>query len=154
MTSETDGSVAPDPVQRLEGWMRERFGPDIAVQGPAETNTEGFDSEIHFLSLVGADVPEGWRGPLVLRIKPSAELSVLARRERDVQNWCADAGLPVPRVLQVLEPGDPYDRPAQVMERAPGTMLLNVLRSSPSSAGPPKDWATTGSGGDSTRWRP
>lgn len=120
-----------DPGQVLVEWLRGRFGADVELEGPPESNGSGFDSEIHFLSLAGCDVPEEWQGPLVLRIKPDVDHFDLAVREMGIQNWCAAAGLPVPRVLEVLEPGAPFDRPAQVMERAPGIMLMDVLLSSP-----------------------
>lgn len=83
------------------------------------------------MSLTGSDVPEDWREPLVLRIKPDVDRFDIALREMAVQNWCVGAGLPVPRVLEVLAPGEPFDRPAQVMERAPGVILLDALRASP-----------------------
>ncbi|HUF32344.1 MAG TPA: phosphotransferase [Acidimicrobiales bacterium] len=129
----SDREVAPtsDPGQVLVDWLRGRFGNDVELKGTSETSGDGFDSEIHFVSLTGSDVPEGWRGPLVLRIKPDVDRFDIALREMTIQNWCAEAGLPVPRVLEVLEPGEPFDRPAQVMERAPGVMLLAVLLSSP-----------------------
>ncbi len=122
---------APHPGQVLVDWLRDRFGPDVELDLPAETAGHGFDSEIHFIALAGSHVPESWRRPLVLRIKPDVDRLDVARREMAVQNWCADAGLPVPRMLEVLRPGDPFDRPSQVMERAPGTVLLEVLLSSP-----------------------
>ena len=131
MPPDRDEAPASDPGGVLVAWLRDRFGPDVELEAPAETSGDGFDSEIHFLSLTGSDVPEGWRGPLVLRIKPDVDRFDIAVREMAIQNWCVATGLPVPRVLEVLEPGAPFDRPAQVMERAPGVMLLDTLLSSP-----------------------
>ncbi len=115
----------------LVEWLQQRWGPDVRLAAPTETNDDGFDSAIHFLSLTGADVPVEWRGPLVLRIKPGADQLDEARREADIQTWAADAGLSVPRVLHVLEPDEPFDRPGQVMERASGGTMLEALSSTP-----------------------
>jgi aminoglycoside phosphotransferase (APT) family kinase protein len=56
---------------------------------------------------------------------------LLAQREAAVQGWCADHGYAAPRVLVVLEPGDPLEVPAQVMERVPGTSMLAAMTSRP-----------------------
>lgn len=131
MSADREEALTSDPGQVLVDWLRGRFGPDVELDEVSETSGAGFDSEIHFVSLAGSDVPEDWRGPLVLRIKPDVDRYDIALREMAIQNWCTEAGLPVPQVLEVLEPGQPFDRPTQVMERAPGVMLLDVLLSSP-----------------------
>ena len=121
----------PDPGTVLVGWLQERWGRDVRLAAPTETNDDGFDSAIHFLSLTGDDVPADWRRPLVLRIKPGADQLTEAQREADIQTWAADAGLSVPRVLLVVEPGEPFDRPGQVMERALGGTMLEAFSSAP-----------------------
>jgi aminoglycoside phosphotransferase (APT) family kinase protein len=51
--------------------------------------------------------------------------------EASIQGWLADRGYPAPRVLEVFAPGELLDLPTQVMERAPGSILLDAARSSP-----------------------
>ena len=54
-----------------------------------------------------------------------------AGREAAVQGWCADRGYAAPRALAVLGPDDGFDLPTQVMERAPGTTMLDAVSAKP-----------------------
>jgi aminoglycoside phosphotransferase (APT) family kinase protein len=77
--------------------------------------------------LAGSALPPEWRAPLVLRVKSDADRYGEAQREAAIQDWIADLGYPAPRVLAVLAPGELSTQPAQVMERAPGTVMLQAL---------------------------
>jgi len=136
---EGTGSVEPStdvaPVVRaLLALARQRWGAEVELGEPPTSNTEGFDSEIHLVHLTGGGLPEAWRQPLVLRVKADADRLEEAQQEADVQRWLADTGFPAPRVLAVHPPGELAPGAVQVMERAPGTMLLDALKARPWTA--------------------
>jgi aminoglycoside phosphotransferase (APT) family kinase protein len=54
-----------------------------------------------------------------------------AAREAAVQGWSADRGYAAPHILAVLGPDDGFDLPTQVMERAPGTTMLDAVSAKP-----------------------
>src|SRR5690606_37991901 len=125
--------VAP-VVRALLALARHRWGAEVALAEAPASNTDGFDSEIHLVRLAGGGLPEAWRQPLVLRVKADADRLEEAQQEADVQGWLAEAGFPVPRVLAVHPPGELAPGAVQVMERAPGTMLLDALKARPWTA--------------------
>src|SRR5690606_23030426 len=117
----------PPDRDRLGTWVSGHLGVDARVaelDTPAQT---GFDSDIHLLRLAGTDLPDAWRGGLVLRVKGSPDLDDDARAEAALHAWLADRGFPVPRILAVVEPGPVLDRPIQIVERAAGAPMLDVL---------------------------
>ncbi len=107
----------------------------MEVVGSPSSVGAGFDSYIHLLQLGGAGLPGPWRQPLVVRILPTADRADSARREADVQGWCADRAFPAPRVLAVLNPGDLLDLPVQVMERIAGVTMLDAIKRRPWQVG-------------------
>jgi aminoglycoside phosphotransferase (APT) family kinase protein len=129
--------VAVDPrdagqvAEALRAWAADRFGGDVAVVGTPAAVGAGFDSYIHLVDLAGATLPPDWTRPLVVRLLPSEDRLDQARREAAVQGWTADQGFAAPRVLQVLGPDERFGLPAQVMERAPGTTMLEALSARP-----------------------
>lgn len=98
---------------------------------PPISKDEGFDSAIHFVRLAGEQLDAAWSEPLVLRVKPSAERGDVAAFEAAAQDWLADRSFPAPRVLAVLEPGTISPGPVQVMQRAPGVIVLDAVLSKP-----------------------
>ena len=129
------GGDVPTPAQSaanaLVEWLVAEYGGPVRLATPATSSGEGFDSDIHYLQFTGDTLPEEWRAPLVLRVKPSADRIDVARTEARIQTWLADRGYPAPRVLAVFAPGELVDTPAQVMERAPGAMMLDSVRRRP-----------------------
>jgi aminoglycoside phosphotransferase (APT) family kinase protein len=115
----------------LAVWASHRFGGEITVAGEPKTIAGGFDSFIHAVDLTGDALPTEWRGPLVVRMLPSPDRARQAGREAAVQGWSADRGYAAPRALAVLGPGDGFDLPTQVMERAPGTTMLDAFTAKP-----------------------
>ena len=115
----------------LARWASERFGGPVAVSGDPRTIAGGFDSFIHAVDLTGDALPREWRQPLVVRMLPSADRAPQARREAAVQGWSADRGYAAPRALAVLDADDGFDLPTQVMERVPGTTMLDALTAKP-----------------------
>jgi aminoglycoside phosphotransferase (APT) family kinase protein len=128
-------SSSVEPPDALAQWLAERFGDPVHPAEPSASVGDGFDSAIWLVRYAGASLPGAWRMPLVLRVKADAERAGEAQREADVQAWAADRGYPAPRVLAVMDPGELLDLPAQVMERAPGPMLLDHLRRRPWQTG-------------------
>jgi aminoglycoside phosphotransferase (APT) family kinase protein len=126
-----DDLAVDEPPVALSRWLEGRFGGPIQLAEPPSAAGEGFDSAIWFVRYAGATLPEPWSAPLVLRVKASADRASEAEREAAIQAWVADRGYPAPRVLASLAPGEVLDLPAQVMERAPGSMLLDHVRSRP-----------------------
>ncbi len=132
-----DVRTAQEPapvVAALLALGRRRWGTDVALAEPSTSITEGFDSEIHLVRLTGPGLPAAWQQPLVLRVKADADRLEEAQQEAEVQGWLADAGFPAPRVLAVHPPGELGPGAVQVMERAPGRMLLDALKARPWTA--------------------
>ena len=123
MSAETDAGALLD-------WLRARYG-GVELAEPPASRGEGFDSIIHLVQFTGDDLPDAWGRPLVMRIKSDAERAPEAAREAVIQAWAADQGYPSPRVLHVFGPGELLDRPVQVMERAPGTLLSDAMLQAP-----------------------
>ncbi len=128
-------SVDPrDPsavAEALCTWAADHFGGVVSVVGTPVAIGAGFDSYIHFVDLSGEQLPVAWRAPLVVRLLPSIDRVAQSHREAAVQRWAAAGGYPAPLVLEVLGPDDAFGLPAQVMERAPGTMMLDALSARP-----------------------
>lgn len=122
----------PEAVgEALVRWASAHHGGPVELVGPPTAVGAGFDSYIHLVTLTGAVLPEAWRAPLVVRLLPSVDRAPQAAREAAVQGWAADQGYPAPRVLAVLQPDAGLGLPAQVMERAPGTTMLDALSARP-----------------------
>ena len=117
--------------EALIAWLEARFAGPVHTVEPPQTNADGFDSEIHFLHLAGPALPDEWARPLVLRVKSDPDRGDEARLEAAVQGWAADHGYPAPRVLRVFDAGELVARPAQVMERLAGSMMLDRVRKAP-----------------------
>jgi aminoglycoside phosphotransferase (APT) family kinase protein len=121
------GSVA----QLLASWAGQRFGGVVTVAGEPTCIAGGFDSFIHAVDLAGGALPPEWRGPLVVRLLPTPDRAPQAAREAAVQTWSADRGYAAPRPLAVLGPDDGFELPTQVMERVPGTTMLDAFTARP-----------------------
>jgi aminoglycoside phosphotransferase (APT) family kinase protein len=127
----TDPRDAPAVARALATWATQRFGGPVTVVGEPKAIAGGFDSFIHAVDLRGGALPAEWRGPLVVRLLPSLDRAPQASRETAVQGWCADHGYAAPRALAVLGPDDGFALPTQVMERAPGTTMLEAFTARP-----------------------
>jgi aminoglycoside phosphotransferase (APT) family kinase protein len=91
----------------------------------------GFDSYIHAVELSGEALPAEWRRPLVVRMLPTPSRAPQAAHEAAVQGWSVARGYAAPQVLAVLGPDDGFELPTQVMERAPGTTMLDAVSAKP-----------------------
>lgn len=123
-----------DPVAVAEVVRRratERWGADVALAEPPARVGTGFDSHIHLVRLVGSGLPDAWQRRLVVRLLPSRDREAQAHEEAAAQGWCEAVGYPAPRVLEVVGVDDGFGLPTQVMERAPGTTMLDALTAKP-----------------------
>ena len=126
--------IARDPADALVRWASETFGGPVTLVEPSTANREGFDSEIHLVHVTGPTLPPAWSEPLVLRVLPTSDRLADGHREAAIQDRLADLGYPAPRILHVFAPGELTDRPTQVVQRAPGTLLLDELLRRPWTA--------------------
>lgn len=127
-----NSSRSADAVsEALARWLQARFGGDVEPVGEPAANADGFDSAIYFVRFRGSELPSEWAEPLVVRVKPDVDGMAVARREAAVQGWLADRGYPAPRILEVFGPDELTSRPTQVMQRAPGSMLIDRVVAAP-----------------------
>lgn len=127
-----DSSASATEISTALGhWLEARFGGPVEPVGEPTANADGFDSAISFVRYHGSALPPEWTEPLVVRVKPDVGAMAVAEREAAVQGWLADHGYPVPRVLNVFGPGELTPRPTQVMQRAPGSMVLDLVTRAP-----------------------
>lgn len=115
----------------LVQWVSARFGGPVTLAEPSTALSGGFDSHLHSLRLEGEGLPSEWRGGLVVRVLPTADRSEQSEREAAVQAWAAGQGYAAPTVLAVIGADGPVGRPTQVMQRLPGTTLLEAVASRP-----------------------
>ncbi len=113
--------MADELPERLLAVLRTATGnPRLEFAAPPEPLTGGFWAELLAFRL--ADAPGGLDG--VARVMPDA---ALARKETLVQAEVARCGFPTPKVRAAGGPEDGLGRAFMVMDRAPGTRLLEGL---------------------------
>ena len=126
MTSHHDS-----PAEALRAHLADRFGEPVTFASPITSSEQGFENAIHFVQFAGPGLPTTWSEPLVIRVKPSVDGLAAAQREAAVLDWLVDLAYPAPRVLAVFSAEEIADNPAQVMQRAPGDMLLDSVKQAP-----------------------
>jgi aminoglycoside phosphotransferase (APT) family kinase protein len=115
--------MTDDLPGRLLTVLRTATGnPRLDFAAPPEPLTGGFWAELLAFRLTGA--PPGFDGDLVARVMPDP---AVARKETLVQAEVASRGFPTPQVRAAGGPGDGLGRAFMVMDRAPGTPLLDGL---------------------------
>ena len=112
-------------------WVEARFGGEVSFAEPPTRSVEGFDNDIYFARLTGDALPDEWRRPLVLRVQPTAQRLAVAEREAEVYRFLRGLEYPVPRMLAVVPPDGVVLRPVQVMEQAPGKVMLKRMVARP-----------------------
>jgi aminoglycoside phosphotransferase (APT) family kinase protein len=96
--------------------------PALSFESPPGRLTGGFWAELISFRLRGA--PEGWRGDLVARVMPNADI---AAKETVIQTEVSAQGFPTPAVHLAGSPGDGLGRAYMVMDLAAGGPLLGGL---------------------------
>lgn len=122
---------ADGPGRALVAWLEDRFQGTVRLVEPPASSGDGFDSVVHLVHVAGDTLPEEWRGPLVLRVKADVERVSDADREAAIHSWLVERGYPAPRMVHVFRPGELFDLPAQVLERAPGVLMIDRVRARP-----------------------
>ena len=118
-------------VARLVAVLAERYGSDVTCVERLAPATAAMDSTIIFVTLAGDGLPDAWRRPLVLRVKPDTQRYEEGRREAAVHAWLAAVGYPVPQVFEVFAPGELGSLPVQAVDRAPGRSMLDAVARRP-----------------------
>jgi len=87
----------------------------------------GLDTYTYAFRLSGSLDPH-WLRPLVLRVYPSPDQQDKAKREEAVQRFVHAAGFPAPLPLLVVIRDTPLGLPFMIMERAPGSTMLDRFK--------------------------
>lgn len=138
MASSLGVDDAPFELDRLIGWVGGRTGVDpsdidvVDLRVPPQT---GFDSDIWFVRLAGADLPPEWTVGLVLRAKSHASVHEAALAEATLHDWLRNEGYPVPAILAVVEPGILAAGPVQIVHEVDGPTMLDAATRRPWSVG-------------------
>ena len=116
---------------RAASWASERFGGPVTVADATRNIAGGFDSFIHAVDLPATRFRLSGAAPLVVRMLPIADRAPQAAGRPRCRAGARDRGYAAPRVLAVLGPDDGFELPTQVMERAPGTTMLDAFSAKP-----------------------
>jgi aminoglycoside phosphotransferase (APT) family kinase protein len=120
--------VPGDLDGRLLAFVRRELGdPTIGYAEPPSPILGGFETLIYGFRLARA--PAGFSGPLILRVFRAEAAREQALYETAVQNAVADLGFPAPRVVLTHTEAEPLGAAFTIMERMPGSVMLNKLLS-------------------------
>jgi len=100
----------------------------LRVSRAPERIGNGLDTYIYAFSVEGAEAPDPWASPLILRVYPAVSQCEKARREFAVQQFAVDRGFPAPRPLSLDDAGPVLGLPFMIMERVPGVPLLDRMK--------------------------
>jgi len=130
--SPVDASDAELVAAAFAEYLRHHAGWAAHVEyvEPPRQLSDGTDTFVYGLRLAG-DQQSPWTAHLVLRIFRSTEDAARAEREAAVQRFAREQGYRTPALLSVESAGANLGLPFMVMERAPGTNLLESFRSHP-----------------------
>jgi len=115
------------PHERFLTYLRERLQrTEVAYLRPPVRLAGGFDTRIYVLQL--AQVPPAFAGKLIVRIFQETNGDQRATAERALQNALADAGYPVPRVVDVCMDATVLGGAFTLMHCVAGQTLLAAMR--------------------------
>lgn len=121
----------PDDLKRVARMLGTQlageFG-DVSISGGPERVGHGMDTFIYGIELAGAGLAGDWQRPLILRVFAGLQQEEKARRETAVQEFLANAGFPAPRPLLVRGPDNDLGLPFMIMERVPGSPMLDRFK--------------------------
>jgi len=122
-----DGPLAGDGANRLLAFLSRTLDqPDVSYAAPPERVMGGNETFIYGLRL--RDAPAAYSAPLILRAyRAGYGRPHQARLEATVQNSIASLGYPAARVLIVAPGTEVLGTPFIVMERLPGSSVLQGI---------------------------
>ena len=124
-------SFDPDDLIRvgkaLEASLVDELGAVTMTDGPARVG-HGLDTYIYRFQLAGDGLGSGWEQPLILRIFAAPHQEEKARRETAVQEFLSRAGFPAPLPLLVRGADNDLGLPFMIMERVPGSPMLDRFK--------------------------
>lgn len=129
----TDPTVVADVAAALEAWAHRTLGGAVTVEEGPTRITGGLDTYIYAFRL-GGHVEGLASQPLILRLYPSTNRGANALREAELLGFLAGAGYPVPRTLEASAQIDEFGLPYIVMERLPGSTILDRMKADPRRA--------------------
>lgn len=121
----------PDDLQRVGQLIGSQLASelgDIAINRGPERVGHGMDTFIYGFQLTGAGLAGGWQKSLILRVFAGPQQEEKARRETAVQEFLANAGFPAPRPMLVRGPDNDLGLPFMIMERVPGSPMLDRFK--------------------------
>ena len=121
----------PGDLQRVGEMLRIQLTGelgDVSVSSGPERVGHGMDTFIYGFELAGTELAVDWRGPLILRIFAGPHQEEKARRETAVQEFLANSGFPAPRPMLVRGSDNDLGLPFMIMERAPGSPMLDGFK--------------------------
>ena len=130
----TQAAAAPAPEEVSSALRRRLAGRFPGGTADAEAPVRisgGFDFWVYGLHFAGPGLPGQWGAPLMARISARAARFPLLERDSRLQTWVAAQGYPAPPVLDLVPPGELLEFPVQVMERVPGTTVVQAMTAAP-----------------------
>jgi aminoglycoside phosphotransferase (APT) family kinase protein len=124
MTSESVEPSLAKLSSALLGYLRRSLDRDGAYHQPLRPLVGGFVTDVYSFELDSA--PDGWQGPLVLRIYPADVDALGIRRECCAQAVVSAQGAPAPRVLAWEDTAGSLGRPFMIMELLPGRPQISI----------------------------
>jgi aminoglycoside phosphotransferase (APT) family kinase protein len=119
----------PNDVTSLKVKLQERLSSRVGALEIRDLRRigAGMDTYVYAFAVDGSLAPN-WMEPLVLRVYPNVGQAAKAEREASIQGFVREGGFPAPRPLLVDAPGGSVGLPFMVMERAPGTPLVDRMK--------------------------
>jgi aminoglycoside phosphotransferase (APT) family kinase protein len=120
---------------RLVNYLKARWArTDLKYRESVLPFSDGWETYVYRFQLRDAgDLPEGFDGPLILRMYASPRGVDRLRHEFAVQEHMLSLGYPVAKPLLLEEDDEPLGGPFMIMVRTPGRTLLQQLQDCPST---------------------
>lgn len=128
----TQPALRPGAVAAaVQAWLHHNGVDGNVVTCEAMRSTVGFDNLLFLSQLAGSALPETLRAPLVLRVGQTPTRHLQAAVEAELHTHLLRHDVRVPAIHAVIAPAEPLDLPIQIMERAQGTPVLDLMLRTP-----------------------
>ena len=112
---------------RLVSALAQRVGSLSLLSGPDRLGG-GLDTYVYGFPPAGEGAAGEWAKPLILRVYPSPDQGPKAEREFAVQRFVSGLRFPAPRPMLVEPNASIVGLPFMVMQRVPGTPVLDCFK--------------------------